>query len=189
MLVFSRVQYGKSTHAKKVRRAWSRSATSQRDSQSRAMRRTGSMQDVKAFVKHFPEHLSWRAERESFAHEAAQYALWVPFALVAKQCGFETLSYLFATWFVLGEAMLVYMHASTSAMLRALRWWHVVGAIAIVGVVVGVPVRRTFGRFVMEYVFFGALVMACVFPLIPKAFRRDVPDMIYALGFLKKRTD
>ena len=72
-----------------------------------AMRRTGSMQDVKAFVKHFPEHLSWRAERESFAHEAAQYALWVPFALGANKLGFETLSYLFATWFVLGVAMWV----------------------------------------------------------------------------------
>jgi hypothetical protein len=42
---------------------------------------------------------------------------------------------------------------------------------------------------VLEYVFFGALVMACVFPLIPKAFRRDVPDMIYALGFLKKKKE
>jgi hypothetical protein len=153
------------------------------------MRRTGSMQDVKAFVKHFPEHLSWRAERESFAHEAAQYALWVPFALGANKLGFETLSYLFATWFGLGEAMLLYMHASKSKVLRALRWWHVVGAIAIAASVAGVPVRRTFGRFVLEYVFFGALVMACVFPLIPKAFRHDVPDMIYALGFLKKKKE
>lgn len=144
------------------------------------------MQDVKAFVKHFPEHLSWRAKRESFRHEAFQYALWVPFALLSKQFGFLTLSYLFATWFVLGEAMLLYMHASKSKILRALRWWHVVGAIALGALFAGVPLRHTFGRFVLEYVFFGALVMACVFPLIPKDFRRDVPDMIYALGFLKK---
>jgi len=25
--------------------------------------------------------------------------------------------------------------------------------------------------------------MACVFPMVPKTFRRDVPDMIVGLGF------
>ena len=55
------------------------------------MRRTSSLEDVRAFVSHFPDHLSWRAERESFAHEATQYALWIPFAALARACGMRTL--------------------------------------------------------------------------------------------------
>ena len=85
------------------------------------MRRTSSLEDVRAFVSHFPDHLSWRAERESFAHEATQYALWIPFAALARACGMRTLSYLFCTWFVLGELMLVYTHEAHRKVLRALR--------------------------------------------------------------------
>lgn len=150
------------------------------------VRRNSSLQDVRAFVAHFPAHLSWRAERESFRHEAAQYALWIPFAVVADRLGWRTISYLFATWFVLGEAMLVYTHARARGMkvLTALRWWHIVGAIAIAVVARGGPLGYgTFGRFVVDYVFWGVIAMACVFPMVPKTFRRDVPDMIVGLGF------
>jgi len=150
------------------------------------VRRSSSLADVRAFVAHFPAHLSWRAERESFRHEAAQYALWIPCAVVAHALGWRTLSYLFATWFVLGEAMLLYTHgrARGAKVLTALRWWHIVGAIAIAVVARGGPLGYgTFGRFVVDYVFWGVLAMACVFPMVPKTFRRDVPDMIVGLGF------
>lgn len=152
------------------------------------MRRTSSLEDVRAFVSHFPDHLSWRAERESFAHEATQYALWMPCALLARACGFRTMSYLFGTWFVLGELMLVYTHEAHRRVLRALRWWHVSAGIACAAAARGgPPTRETFGRFFVDYVFWGVLAMACVFPLVPKSFRRDVPDMIYSLGFLPTR--
>ena len=153
------------------------------------MRRTSSLEDVRAFVSHFPDHLSWRAERESFAHEATQYALWIPFAALARACGMRTLSYLFCTWFVLGELMLVYTHEAHRKVLRALRWWHVSAAIACTAAAAGgPPTRETFGRFFVDYVFWGAIAMACVFPLVPKSFRRDVPDMVYSLGFLPRKT-
>lgn len=153
------------------------------------MRRNSSLQDVRAFVAHFPAHLSWRAERESFRHEALQYALWIPFAVVAKYFGFRTISYLFATWFTLGEAMLVYTHARHRKVLRALRWWHILLVIGCAVGVAGAPLVGTFGRFVMDYVFWGVVAMACVFPMVPKTFRADVPDMIYSLGFLRGKTE
>ena len=154
----------------------------------RHVRRNSSLQDLSAFVRHFPQHLSWRAQRESFAHEAAQYALWVPFAAGAHYAGMRTLSYLFATWFVLGEAMLVYMHANakSKSIVGLLRWWHILVVMACAALVVGVPLVGTFKRFVAEYVFFGVIAMACVFPLVPKRLTRDVPDMIYTLGFLTR---
>jgi len=154
------------------------------------MRRTSSLEDVRAFVSHFPTHLSWRAARESFAHEATQYALWVPCAWLARACGCRTMSYLFMTWFVLGELMLVYTHEAHRRVVRAVRWWHVSAAIACAAAARGgPPTRETFGRFFVDYVFWGVLAMACVFPLVPKSFRRDVPDMIYSLGFLPTRGD
>lgn len=161
---------------------------STRPRDQRHVRRNSSLQDLSAFVRHFPQHLSWRAQRESFAHEAAQYALWVPFAAGAHYFGMRTLSYLFATWFVLGEAMLVYMHANakSKSVVGLLRWWHILVVMACAALVVGVPLVGTFKRFVAEYVFFGVIAMACVFPLVPKRLTRDVPDMIYTLGFLTR---
>lgn len=153
------------------------------------VRRNSSLHDVRAFVAHFPAHLSWRAERESFRHEALQYALWIPFAVVAKYFGFRTISYFFATWFTLGEAMLVYTHARHRKVLRALRWWHILLVIGCAVGVAGAPLVGTFGRFVMDYVFWGVVAMACVFPMVPKTFRADVPDMIYSLGFLRGKTE
>ena len=55
--------------------------------------------------------------------------------------------------------------------------------------VAGAPLVGTFGRFVMDYVFWGVVAMACVFPMVPKTFRADVPDMIYSLGFLRGKTE
>jgi hypothetical protein len=153
------------------------------------MRRNSSLQDVRAFVKHFPEHLSWRAQRESFAHEAMQYALWIPFAIGAYAMHLRTLSYLFATWFVLGEMMLVYTHEAHRKVLRGLRWWHIAIGIGAGVLYRGAPLVGTFGRFVVDYVFWGVIAMACAFPLVPKTFRADVPDLVYMLGFLRKPTE
>merc|ERR1712159_493716 len=84
---------------------------------------------------------------------------------------------------------LVYTHEAHRKVLRALRWWHVSAAIACAAAAAGgPPTRETFGRFFVDYVFWGAIAMACVFPLVPKSFRRDVPDMVYSLGFLPRKT-
>jgi hypothetical protein len=116
-----------------------------------------------------------------------QYALWVPFAVVSHYVGATKMSYLFATWFVLGEAMLIYMHAAARgrSVIARLQWWHVVLVMGTCGAVMGAPLVGTFKRFVAEYVFFGMIVMALVFPLLPKKLLRDVPDMIFTLGFLR----
>jgi len=85
--------------------------------------------------------------------------------------------------------MSVYTHEAHREVLRARRWWHVAAAIACAAAAAGgPPTRETFGRFFVDYVFWGAIAMACVFPLVPKSFRRDVPDMVYSLGFLPRKT-
>ena len=54
-----------------------------------------------------------------------QYALWIPFAIGAYAMHLRTLSYLFATWFVLGEMMLVYTHEAHRKVPLTLRQLHI----------------------------------------------------------------
>jgi hypothetical protein len=85
--------------------------------------------------------------------------------------------------------MLVYTHEAHRKVLRGLRWWHIALGIGAGVLYRGAPHVGTFGRFVVDYVFWGLIAMACAFPLVPKTFRRDVPDLVYMLGFLRKPTE
>ena len=89
-----------------------------------------------------PSLLARRAR--SFAHEATQYALWIPFAR-ARARGMRTLSYLFCTWFVLGELMLVYARAHRKVLARSVVAR--VGGHSASRRRRGPPTRETFGRF------------------------------------------
>ena len=74
-----------------------------------AMKRVDSLRDVSAIASHFPTYLEQRVKTESWAQEALQYAAWLPLALGARALGWNTVAYLFLTWFILGEALNVYV--------------------------------------------------------------------------------
>ena len=74
-----------------------------------AMKRTDSLRDVTAIASHFPTYLEQRVATESWAQEALQYAAWLPLALGARSLGWNGVAYLFLTWFILGEALNVYV--------------------------------------------------------------------------------
>ena len=52
-------------------------------------------------------------------HEAVQYAMWLPLAAGAKHIGWNSVAYLFLTWFILGELALIYMKLK----LRFIKWY------------------------------------------------------------------
>ena len=76
------------------------------------MKRTDSLRDVSAIASHFPTYLEQRVATESLAQEALQYAAWLPLALGARYLGWNGVAYLFLTWFILGEALNVYVEGS-----------------------------------------------------------------------------
>ena len=67
------------------------------------MKRNDSFRDVTAVAKHFPSYLEKRVAEESFVHEAVQYAMWLPLAAGAKHIGWNSVAYLFLTWFILAR--------------------------------------------------------------------------------------
>lgn len=74
------------------------------------MKRSDSLREFRAVAEHIPTYLEGRVAQESFVHEAVQYALWLPFAALARYAGWNGVAYLFLTWFILGELLLVYLH-------------------------------------------------------------------------------
>ena len=120
---------------------------------------------------------SWRAERKAaFAHEATQYALWIQFAALARACAAHAVALLYV---VRARGVDVALHArGVGKFCARSRWWRPPGAIARreVAAAGGHRRRATFGRFFVDYVFWGAIAMACVcFRWCRNRSVRDVP--------------
>lgn len=152
------------------------------------MKRSDSLKDVHAVLAHIPTYVRWRTENESFLHEALQYALWVPIAIGARYAGWNWLSYLSLTWFILGELLLVYMHQK----MVTLRWWQVLAV--VVGAAVYFSAELTlsvnsFWRFFVVYIIVGIVGFAVCLPLVPVRLLEGAPDFLYAFGFLSRKDD
>ena len=150
------------------------------------LKRSDSLKDVQAVLAHIPTYVRWRTERESFIHEAVQYALWVPFAVGARYAGWNWLSYLFLTWSILGELLLVYMHQKVVT----LRWWQVLAVVVGAGVYFSAELTlpaNSFWRFFVIYVIVGIVAFAVCLPLVPVRLLEGAPDFLYTFGFLSRK--
>ena len=147
------------------------------------MKRNDSFRDVTAVAKHFPSYLEKRVAEESFVHEAVQYAMWLPLAAGAKHIGWNSVAYLFLTWFILGELALIYMKLK----LRFIKWYHVIALTIAAGVHWSAELaldENSYWRYLTLYVIGGIGVMEVVLPFVPRKFTRGAPDFLFQLGFL-----
>ena len=151
-----------------------------------AMKRVDSLRDVSAIASHFPTYLEQRVKTESWAQEALQYAAWLPLALGARALGWNTVAYLFLTWFILGEALNVYVRQTYVR----LRWWQVLLGVVLVHVYFGAELTleaNSYWRFLVTYVIGGIVFMATALPLLPRRFLRAAPEFLFGFfGFLKQ---
>ena len=151
-----------------------------------AMKRVDSLRDVSAIASHFPTYLEQRVKTESWAQEALQYAAWLPLALGARALGWNTVAYLFLTWFILGEALNVYVRQTYVR----LRWWQVLLGVVLVHVYFGAELTleaNSYWRFLVSYVIGGIVFLAAATPLLPRAFLRAAPEFLFGFfGFLKQ---
>ena len=150
------------------------------------MKRTDSLRDVSAIASHFPTYLEQRVATESWAQEALQYAAWLPLALGARYLGWNGVAYLFLTWFILGEALNVYVRQTYVR----LRWWQVLLGVVLVHVYFGAELTleaNSYWRFLVTYVIGGIVFMATALPLMPRKFLRAAPEFLFGFfGFLKQ---
>ena len=153
------------------------------------MKRNDSLRDMATIASHFPTYLEQRVATESFVTEALQYAMWLPLAAGAHYAGFQSLAYLFLTWFILGEALNVYVRQK----FITLRWWQVllpvVGAYVYFGIYNGDlnEESNVYWRFLVLYVIGGISFMAILLPLLPRKFLKGAPTFLFNfVGFLKE---
>ena len=132
-----------------------------------------SLRDVSAIASHFPTYLEQRVKTESWAQEALQYAAWLPLALGARALGWNTVAYLFLTWFILGEALNVYVE-QTYVRLQ----WQVLLGVVLVHVYFGAELTleaNSYWKFLVSYVIERDRVLAAAAALLPRAFLRAAP--------------
>ena len=121
---------------------------------------------------------------ESWAQEALQYAAWLPLALGARALGWNTVAYLFLPWFILGEALNVYV-GQTYVRLR----WQVLLGVVLVHVYFGIELTleaNSYWRFLVSYVI-GGIVFWRRRAAAARAFLRAAPEFLFGFfGFLKQ---
>lgn len=150
------------------------------------MKRTDSLRELNAVVQHIPTYLEGRVAQESFIHEAVQYALWLPFAAAARYAGWNGVAYLFLTWFILGELMLVYLHQK----IVKLRWWQVLALVAAAAAYFSAELTldaNSYWRFLVWYVIVGILGLALCLPLVPRRFLAGAPEFLFAFGLVESK--
>ena len=141
------------------------------------MKRAESFRDVNAVVQHIPTYLEGRVAQESFIHEAVQYALWLPFAAAARYAGWNGTAYLFFTWFILGELMLVYLHQK----IVKLRWWQVLAFVGAAAAYFSAELAldaNSYWKFLVWYVIVGITALALCLPMVPRRFLAGVPEFL-----------
>jgi hypothetical protein len=93
---------------------------------------------------------------------------------------------LFLTWFILGEALNVYVRQTYVR----LRWWQVLLGVVLVHVYFGAELTleaNSYWRFLVSYVIGGIVFLAAATPLLPRAFLRAAPEFLFGFfGFLKQ---
>lgn len=150
------------------------------------MKRTGSLRDVNAVVNHIPAYLEGRVAQESFLHEAVQYALWLPLAAAARYLGWNGVAYLFLTWCILGELMLVYLHQK----IVKLHWGQVLALVGAAAAYFSSELMldaNSYWRFLVWYVIVGILGLAVCLPFVPTRLLVGAPEFLYAFGLVERK--